>query len=446
MEGPDVNMQSIERDHRGDIVGRWTDLDYVLMRDGPSAGPGFEPGEDTKSVLMDVMHVLVLGAGGLGCELLKDLALSGFKKIDVIDMDTIDLSNLNRQFLFRPHDIGKPKAIIAAERVMERVEGVTVTPHYCRIEDKDDDWFQQFHIIIMGLDSLEARSYMNAVACSFLRFEADGTPDQSTIKPLIDGGTEGWKGHARVILPGVTPCFHCTMWLFPPQTTYPLCTLAETPRIAAHCIEYAHLIQWGNERPNEEFDADDPEHMKWIYENAMRRAEAFGIEGVTLYHTMGVVKNIIPAIPSTNAIIAGQCALEALKMATMCAKGMDNFMMYNGSDGVYTHTVAYEKDPDCPMCSPGVAMELPKESTLSDVIDAIVKKFEDTVALPSISTSNGTNLYMRGVLEEATRDNLPRKMSELLGEEHGGGEKLDGLIIVNDKKLKGPLRVRLSLA
>ena len=114
MEGPDVNMQSIERDHRGDIVGRWTDLDYVLMRDGPSAGPGFEPGEDTKSVLMDVMHVLVLGAGGLGCELLKDLALSGFKKIDVIDMDTIDLSNLNRQFLFRPHDIGKPKAIISA--------------------------------------------------------------------------------------------------------------------------------------------------------------------------------------------------------------------------------------------------------------------------------------------------------------------------------------------
>ena len=204
---------------------------------------------------MDVMHVLVLGAGGLGCELLKDLALSGFKKIDVIDMDTIDLSNLNRQFLFRPHDIGKPKAIIAAERVMERVEGVTVTPHYCRIEDKDDDWFQQFHIIIMGLDSLEARSYMNAVVTSsFLRFEADGTPDQSTIKPLIDGGTEGWKGRARVILPGVTPCFQCTMWLFPPQTTYPLCTLAETPRNAAHCIEYAHLIQC-DERPNEEFDA-----------------------------------------------------------------------------------------------------------------------------------------------------------------------------------------------
>eukprot|EP00884_Botryococcus_braunii_P012663 jgi/Botrbrau1/21398/Bobra.0216s0017.1 len=198
-----------------EIEGRWQDLEFLLSRSGNLVGPEFEADARLLQLVQENIRILCVGAGGLGCELLKDLALSGFANIDVIDMDTIDVSNLNRQFLFRMGDVGKPKAVVAAERIMGRVAGVTVTPHFCRIEDKPLDFYESFQIIILGLDSLEARRYMNKVACSLLEFDEDGKVDTSTIKPIIDGGTEGFKGHARVIYPGLTPCFDCTLWLFP---------------------------------------------------------------------------------------------------------------------------------------------------------------------------------------------------------------------------------------
>ncbi|GAV84594.1 ThiF domain-containing protein/UBACT domain-containing protein/E2_bind domain-containing protein/UBA_e1_thiolCys domain-containing protein [Cephalotus follicularis] len=394
---------------------RSRDLDKLLLRPGNLVGPTFEPGTELREDLKEYVKVLVVGAGGLGCELLKDLALSGFRNLEVIDMDRIEVSNLNRQFLFRLDDVGKAKAEVAAKRVMERVSGVNIVPHFCRIEDKEINFYNDFSIIVLGLDSIEARSYINAVACGFLEYDSDDSPREESIKPMVDGGTEGFKGHARVIVPGFTPCFECTIWLFPPQVKFPLCTLAETPRTAAHCIEYAHLIKWDEVHSGKTFDPDDPEHMKWVYEEAVKRAELFGIPGVTYSLTQGVVKNIIPAIASTNAVISAACALETLKIVSGCSKTLSNYLTYNGVEGLHTKVTEFVKDKDCLVCGPGVLIELDISVTLRKFIDLLEEHPKLLLSKASVR-HRGKNLYMQAppVLEEMTRSNISLTLYELM--------------------------------
>jgi ubiquitin-activating enzyme E1 C len=100
--------------------------------------------------------------------------------------DTIDISNLNRQFLFRQADIGKPKAEVAAAFVQKRVKGVNITPYVGRIQDKDEDYYMQFNIVVCGLDSIEARRWINSTLISMVDED-----DPFSLKPLVDGGTEG---------------------------------------------------------------------------------------------------------------------------------------------------------------------------------------------------------------------------------------------------------------
>lgn len=130
--------------------------------------------------------------------------MSGLRDLTVIDMDTIDVTNLNRQFLFRKKDVGKYKANVAAAFIEDRCSGVKVTPHTCMIQDFDSDFYDEFHVIISGLDNIEARRWLNALLHSMVKFDDDNKPKLETVKPLVDGGTEGFRGQARLIMPFVS--------------------------------------------------------------------------------------------------------------------------------------------------------------------------------------------------------------------------------------------------
>ncbi|CAB0038004.1 unnamed protein product [Trichogramma brassicae] len=395
-------------------------LRKILERSGPFCRPDFEPSPESLKFLMQNCKILVVGAGGLGCECLKNLALMGFRQMEVIDMDVIDLSNLNRQFLFRHKDIGKSKAVTAAKFINDRIPGCNVTPHFCRIQDKEPEFYKQFHIILCGLDSIIARRWINSMLTSLLVYNDDQL-DVSSVIPLIDGGTEGFKGNLRVVLPGLTPCIECSLDLYPPQITYPLCTIANTPRLPEHCIEYVKVVQWPRENPFDCcIDGDDPQHITWIYEKSNDRALHFGIRGLTYRLVQGVIKNIIPAVASTNAIIASMCCTEVFKVATSCSASLNNYMVFSNTDGIYTFSYEAEKNENCLACSHSIK-EVPLKSLdvkLKEFIDIL--KYDNAFQLknPSITAKiSGKNktLYVENIasLEEQTRQNLSKSLFEL---------------------------------
>ncbi|MBL0158630.1 MAG: ThiF family adenylyltransferase [Bryobacterales bacterium] len=144
-------------------------------------------------------RVLVIGAGALGNEILKNLALLGFERVVVVDSDRIELSNLSRSVLYREGDIGRTKAETAAaayHRLYDQASVVALPLNV--LFDVGLGLFGWADVVIAGLDNREARLWINR--CAWLMG-----------RPWIDGAIEGLSGLARVFLPGQPPCYECTL-------------------------------------------------------------------------------------------------------------------------------------------------------------------------------------------------------------------------------------------
>ncbi|KAI0796316.1 ubiquitin activating enzyme [Irpex lacteus] len=178
----------------------------------------------------------LVGAGAIGCEMLKNWSMIGLATgpkgaITVTDLDTIEKSNLNRQFLFRPKDLGKFKAEVAAAAVSDMNPDLKgkisskqepVGPETENLYN--DEFFDNIDGVTNALDNVKARLYMDQRCVFFL-------------KPLLESGTLGTKGNTQVIIPHLTESYASSQ--DPPEKESPSCTIKNFPNAITHTIEWA---------------------------------------------------------------------------------------------------------------------------------------------------------------------------------------------------------------
>ncbi|KAK8026130.1 hypothetical protein PG990_003953 [Apiospora arundinis] len=485
--------------------------------------------------------VLMVGAGGIGCELLKNLALTGFGEIHIVDLDTIDLSNLNRQFLFRHEHIKKSKALVAKEAAESFNPNVKIEAHHANIKDAQFnlEWFRGFKLVFNALDNLEARRHVNKMCLA-----AD--------VPLIESGTTGFNGQVQVIKKGVTACYDCTTKDVP--KSFPVCTIRSTPSQPIHCIVWAksyllnevfgvsedeaafdhstdadnaqeiaelkkeaealrriresvgttefpkmlfdkvfkadidrlrsmeemwqsrqkpepldydvlkpkaptvtpELLQdgqklWsleenlavmddslerlskrvaelkaaGTAQPTITFDKDDEDTLDFVAAAANIRSSIFGIDRKSRFDIKQMAGNIIPAIATTNAIVAGLCVLESFKVLQGdYEKTKEVFLSPFATQRLLSADKPQPPNPNCPVCSvyqTSVYVDFSR-ATLKDLVGDFVRLqlgYGDREL--AVSTEAGV-LY-----DPEEEDNLSKKLGEL-------GIKQDTFVTIVDEE------------
>ncbi|KAJ0300440.1 hypothetical protein COL5a_006713 [Colletotrichum fioriniae] len=480
-------------------------------------------------------RVLMVGAGGIGCELLKNIVLTGFGEIHVVDLDTIDLSNLNRQFLFRHEHIKKSKALVAKDAAQPFNPKVKIVAHHANIKDAQFNvkWFRDFNIVFNALDNLEARRHVNRMCLA-----AD--------VPLIESGTTGFNGNVQVIKKGVTACYDCT----PKETpkSYPVCTIRSTPSQPIHCIVWgksyllneifgasedesafdnsadadnakeieelkkeaaalrtireslgtdafpqllfdkvfnADIVRlasmedmWKSRRKPEAldyktlseqsaaalasketilqegqqvwtleenfavfadsldrlskrmlelkkayrkdasgpeplitFDKDDEDTLDFVTSSANIRSSIFGIERKSRFDIKQMAGNIIPAIATTNAIVAGLCVLQSFKVLRGdFTQTKEVFISPHNPARLLNSSKYRAPNPDCPVCSvyqTSITVDMSR-ATLKDLVEDFVR-----LELGYGDKEFALNNDVGPLYDPDETENLSKKLSEL---------------------------------
>lgn len=178
--------------------------------------------------------VFLVGAGALGCEFLKNLALMGVScgskgKLVITDDDTIEKSNLSRQFLFRDWNIGQNKSTVASSAAIAINPSLRAEALQNRVSSEtesvfDDNFWENLDVVVNALDNVNARLYVDS-RCVYFQ------------KPLLESGTLGTKCNTQMVIPNMTENYGASR--DPPERQAPMCTVHSFPHNIDHCLTWA---------------------------------------------------------------------------------------------------------------------------------------------------------------------------------------------------------------
>ncbi len=218
--------------------------------------PGFgEIGQER----LKASHVLIIGVGGLGCAASIYLTYAGIGHITIVDDDSVELSNLNRQMLHWEKDIGGKKPISAANKLRRINSGIKITALCKKVtEDNADQIISGADVVIDGLDNFQTRFVLNA-ACV-----RQGVP-------FIHAGVNGLLGQITAIVPGKTPCLAC-IYSTPPVFEETIPVFGVTPALVAslQVMEAIKLIAGFGETLQGRMLYFNGETMEFAYEDLVK--------------------------------------------------------------------------------------------------------------------------------------------------------------------------------
>ena len=310
-------------------------------------------------------RVLIAGVGGLGCEIAKNLAMLGVGCLDLVDLDIIEHSNLNRQILFTGAKFGEPKVVVAARKLREINPNIIVKGYHTSLERLNPAIYQAADVIIGGLDSMNARLNLNAQC---IRFK----------KPLVDGGVSGYHGHIYTIFHYQNACYECNPLPVGETDEMAACTVVGVPRKRIHCVFKGDMAF------KEKFDKDpNPKiinDIKFIQKVANELVNKHNfLPEYTKDDIVKIIDRHDPGIITINAVISALQSHEVVKILHWekghkgLGKPIQSYIIFNAITMKFYH-IEKQRNPECSQCGKHVrrvSIKLRSQSPCRRIIEIL---------------------------------------------------------------------------